>query len=483
MNTRAVIKTLGIVLISEAAFMTPSMFVAAINNGSDSSAFLLTIFILLSFGFLMTRIKPSNKHIYTRDGFAIVALGWVAISFFGALPFYFSQVIPSFTDSLFESVSGFTTTGASILTNIEILPKGIIFWRSFTHWIGGMGVLVLTLAILPSVGGRALHIMRAESPGPSTEKLVPKLGHTAKILYIIYFAITLAEVILLMMAGMNLYDALIHAFGSAGTGGFSNKNLSVGAFQNPLIEMIISFFLLLFGMNFALHYQLIKGNWKTVFKDEELRFYFGAIAISIVIITLDIRGNVFPSIWESLRYAIFQVSSIVTTTGFATADFNIWPQLSQFILILLMFLGASAGSTGGAMKAIRILILFKMIKRELARLIHPRSIHAVRIGGKAISEETQSSIMAFFYLYIFVFVFGSIIVSIDRFDMTTTVTAVIATLGNIGPGLGLVGPMGNYSAFSDVSKLTMSLCMIIGRLEVLPILLLFVPSFWKRVNI
>ncbi len=463
--------------------MLPSLIVAMIYRGKDVFSFVITIGILLVVGLLMARIKPSDKHLYTRDGFAIVGLGWLLISFFGAFPFVISHAIPSFVNAFFESISGFTTTGASILTEIESLPKGILFWRSFTHWIGGMGVLVLTLAILPSVGARTLHIMKAESPGPTTEKLVPRIGQTAKILYSIYFAITAIEIIALLIAGMPLYDSFIHAFGTAGTGGFSNKNASVGAFNNVAIDAIITFFMFAFGVNFALYYQLLKGNLKSFWKDEEFRFYIGAMIISIVLVTWNVFKNIYPTFGESLRFASFQVSSIMTTTGFATADFNLWPQFSKMILISLMFLGASAGSTGGGMKGIRILLLFKMVRKEVTKLIHPHSVSAIRIGGKAVNQETLSGVMAFFYMYIFVFVFAVLVVSIDGHDMVTTVSAVIATIGNIGPGLGMVGPIGNYHEFSTLSKLVLSLCMVVGRLEVFPVLLLFAPSFWKRVNI
>ncbi len=483
MNFKTVFRSLGIVLICEAVFMLPSLIVAMIYRGHDIASFLITILILLLVGLAMARIRPSDKHLYTRDGFAIVGLGWLLISFFGAFPFFISQSIPSFMDAFFESISGFTTTGASILKEIESLPKGILFWRSFTHWIGGMGVLVLTLAILPSVGARTLHIMRAESPGPTTEKLVPRMGQTAKILYGIYFMITAVEVVLLLTAGLSFYDALIHAFGTAGTGGFSNKNASVGAYHSVYVDAIITFFMFAFGVNFALYYQLLKGNVKAFWKDEEFRFYLGAFSVSILLVTLNIFRNIYPTFGEALRFAAFQVSSIMTTTGYATTDFNLWPQFSKMILIVLMFLGASAGSTGGGMKGIRILLLFKMIKKEVVKLIHPHSVSSVRMGGKAVNQETLSGVMAFFYMYIFVFVFSVLVVSLDGYDMVTTVSAVIATIGNIGPGLEMVGPTGNYAAFSVLSKIVLSICMVVGRLEVFPVLLLFAPSFWKRVNI
>jgi len=341
----------------------------------------------------------------------------------------------------------------------------------------------LTLAILPSVKANSLHIMKAESPGPTPGKLVPKIGQTVKILYGIYIILTVIEVVFLLTAGMSLYDSLIHAFGTAGTGGFSNRNASVGAFGSVYVEIVITVFMLLFGVNFSLYYQILKGNFKTILRDEELRFYVGTVVAAIILITLNINGKVFFSIWESIRYSAFQVGSIITTTGYATADFNLWPVFSKCILILLMFIGASAGSTGGGIKCIRILLLFKVIRREIAKIIHPRSVYTVKIAGRMIEEETLSGIMAFFCLYIFVFAASVLVVSLDGKDMISTVTAVIATISNIGPGLEIVGPVGNYADFSVMSKTVLSICMIIGRLEIFPVLLLFTPTFWKRVNI
>lgn len=483
MNFRMIFKSLGVVVCIEAACMLPALVVSLIYKQDDTMPFLLSILILLLIGFVMYQIKTVSVNIYARDGFAIVALGWLLISIFGALPFIFSGAIPSVMDAIFESISGFSTTGASILKEIERLPKGILFWRSFTHWMGGMGVLVLTLAILPSVKANTLHIMKAESPGPSPEKLVPKIGQTVKILYALYIVLTTLEVVLLLIAGMSLYDSLIHAFGTAGTGGFSNMNASVAAFGNAYIEVIITVFMILFGVNFAVYYQIYRGNFKNILRDEELRFYIGTVVAAIILVTLNINGKVFNSIWEALRHSSFQVSSIITTTGFATADFDLWPVFSKCMLVLLMFLGASAGSTGGGIKCIRVLLLFKIARREVVKIIHPRSVHTVKIGGSMIEEETLTSIMAFFFVYIVIFVLSSLIVTFDGKDMITSVTAVIATIGNIGPGLGAVGPTGNYADFSVLSKAVLSVCMIVGRLEIYPILLLFAPTFWKRVNI
>lgn len=483
MNFRAVLRSLGILLICEAVSMLPSLFVSILYDGYDTEAFIYSIVFTLVVGLIFSSIRPKNDTIYSRDGFAIVAVGWIVASVFGALPFIISGTIPSFIDSFFETCSGFTTTGASILKQVEGLPKGILFWRSFTHWVGGMGIIVLTLAILPSVGAGSLHMMKAESPGPNPGKLVPKVGQTAKILYLIYIGITLVEVILLCIAGVPLFDSLVHTFGTVGTGGFSSMNASVGAYNNVFAEIIISIFMVMCGANFTLYYHLLNGNVKEVFKDEELRLYLWVIATAIILITINIYGNNFDSIGQSLRHASFQVASIITTTGYASTDFDKWPMFSKTILILLMFIGGCAGSTGGAIKNIRFLLLAKTMRRELLQIIHPKAFYTVKLGRKNVEEKTLTEVMAFFFMYMLILFAAMIIVSLDNKDFATTFSAVAATLGNIGPGISIVGPMGNYAELSDLSKITLSFCMIIGRLEIYPILLLLVPSFWKKVNI
>ena len=461
--------------------MIPSFIVALIyNGGNDERAFLITIAILFIVGLLAARIKPKRRNIYARDGFAIVAIGWLLAAFFGAFPFVLSGAIPSFIDAFFETTSGLTTTGSSILKDVESLPNGLLFWRSFAHWIGGMGVLVMTLAILPSAKAGTLQIMKAESPGPNPGKLVPKVGQTAKILYGIYGIITIIEVILLKVAGMPLFDSLIHTFGTVGTGGFSSKGLSVGAYNNIYVEIIITIFTFACGVNFSLYYQAIKGNIKEIFKDEEFRFYLGIVLVSIVLITLNLYGNIFKTIGESLRHSSFQVVTIITTTGYSTTDFNLWPTFSKMILLTLMFIGGCAGSTSGGIKNIRILLLFKVIKREILKVVHPKAVYTIKVDGKSIDEETLMSVGGFFFIYMIIFIFSIFIVSLDGFDMTTSISAVAATLGNIGPGFGMVGPMGSFSEFSVLSKIVMSLDMIIGRLEIYPILLLVMPTLWKK---
>ncbi|MDF2592842.1 MAG: cation transporter [Clostridia bacterium] len=483
MNFRLVLKSIGVLLICEAISMLPSLIVSGIYQEHNALSFIYTILIILSVATPLIMIKTRTKNMYARDGFAIVAFSWILMSFFGSLPFVFSGTIPSLIDAFFEASSGFTTTGASILSNLEEIPKDILFWRSFTHWIGGMGVIVLTLAILPSLGARGIQMMKAESPGINPGKLVPKVGETAKILYGIYILITIVEIVLLVMAGLPVYDSFIHTFGTVGTGGFSNMSLSVGAYNNVYVEVIITIFTFICGANFALYYYMLKGDLKAPFKDEEFKFYFGVVVIAISLITLDINTHVFHNIWESLRYSSFQVVTIISTTGYATADTEQWSMFSKIILFSLMFIGGCTGSTGGSIKNIRILLLFKVMKRELLQIIHPRAVYSVRIGKKALDEKTIAEVLGFFAMYIIVFIVGVLIVSLDNLDWSTTFSSVAATLGNIGPGFGIVGSLGNYASLSDLSKLTLSILMIIGRLEIYPILLLGIPSFWKRVSI
>ena len=481
MNLKIVLRSLGILLICEAIALLPPTFVALLYQDGDLPAFLITIGMVLTVGMLLAFIKPSCKNIYARDGFAIVALGWLLMSFFGAFPFYISGAFPSFVDSFFESSSGLTTTGSSVLTAVEGLPHGILFWRSFTHWIGGMGILVLTIAILPSLGTGSMQVMKAESPGPIVGRIVPKLGQTAKILYGIYLGMTLLEVVILWIAGMNLFDSFIHALGTVGTGGFSNMNASVGYYNSPLIDWIITIFMILCGVNFSLYYFILKGNFKSFFKNNELRTYLCILFGVILLITFDLmRQGTYSSFGEAFRFSSFQSASVMTTTGYATTDFNEWSLFSKMLLLLLMFIGGCAGSTAGGLKVSRAIIGMKSIKYSVKQIIHPNGYYSVRMDDKKIEDKTVSSVLSYFFVYIVVFTLSILLIALDGFDFTTTVTSVITALNNIGPGLGLVGPTGNFSAFSDFSKVVFSILMIIGRLEIYPILLLLTPDLWKK---
>lgn len=480
MNITAILNIIGHVMKYEIILLLIPFFVALFYGQGDANAFLYTVLLMIPIALILIKIKGKKNEIYAKEGFLTVGLAWIVISFFGALPFVFSGAIPSLVDAFFETSSGFTTTGASILTEIQSLPKGILFWRSFTHWVGGMGFLIFILALMPTFSGNTIHLLKAESPGPTPGKIVPKIKQTAKILYAIYFVLTLIETIFLKSAGLSWYDSIIHALGTAGTGGFSNMNASVAAFNNPAVEWIITIFMLLFGVNFVLYFQLIRGNVKAFFKSEELKWYLIAVFASIIIIAVNIIPFNHGDVTKSIRDSAFQVSSIVTTTGYATVNFNLWPTLSKVILIMLMFMGAMAGSTGGGIKTIRIVIIFKAIRREIDKILHPRRVKSVKIDGNVVEEETISGVFLFIFAYIIISLIAIFIVSFDNFDITTTVTSVIATLSNIGPGLEIVGPAGNFSAFSDLSKLVLSFCMLAGRLEIYPMLILFSPSLWKK---
>ncbi|NAS19452.1 TrkH family potassium uptake protein [Clostridium butyricum] len=480
MNYKAVLSILGNVVKYMVALLFVPLLIALYYGEGDAKSFLLTILIGAPIGFILSNIKAEKKAIYAKEGFLIVGFAWIIISAIGALPFVISGAIPSFIDAFFETVSGFTTTGATILTAIEGLPKGILFWRSFTHWIGGMGFLIFMLALIPSLGSNSIHLLKAESPGPSPGKIVPKIKETAKILYLIYFALTLIEGILLMCAGMNLYDAVIHAMGTAGTGGFSNMNASIAAFNSPAIEWIITIFMLIFGINFALYFQILKGNFKGFFKNEELRYYLLIIVSAFILITVNIISLNGGDIILSIRQSAFQVSSIVTSTGFATVDVNFWPTLSKLIIVMLMFVGAMAGSTGGGIKTVRIVIMLKAIKREINKIIHPKRVNSVKIDGKTVDEDIIHGVFLFIGAYIIISLIAIFIISFDNFDVVTTVTSVITTMSNIGPGLEVVGPAGNFAAFSPLSKLVLSFCMLAGRLEIYPMLIMFSPSIWRK---
>lgn len=478
MNYSMIVYILGWVLNIEGLFLIPSCIVALIYGEKSGSAYLITMVVCLSLGLLVTRKKPHNTSFFSREGFTSVSLSWIVLSIFGAMPFVISGEIPHFSDALFETISGFTTTGASVLSDVEALSHCSLFWRSFTHWIGGMGVLVFILAVLPLRGGTRVYLMRAESPGPSVSKLVPKLKSTAMILYGIYVTITVLEVIFLLVGGMPLFDALTISFGTAGTGGFAIKNDSMAGYSTYL-QGVVTVFMILCGINFNAYFFIISRRFKNAFRMEEVRAYLLIILASIAVIAFNIR-DMFPSIFQAVHQAAFQVGSIITTTGYATTDFNIWPEMSKTILIALMFVGACAGSTGGGIKVSRLVILVKTIKKEILGIIHPRSIKKIKMDGHPIEHEVMRSANVFFIAYMMIFAASVLLLCINEFDFTTNFTAVAATLNNIGPGMELVGPTHNFSIYRGLPKYVLMADMLIGRLEIFPVLVLLSYRTWKR---
>ena len=478
MNYSIIVYIIGYVLKIEGLFLLLPCLTALIYQEPSGFAFLISAAICLFLGIIATYKKPQNNVFYGKEGFVTVSLCWVVLSIFGALPFLLNKEIPSIPDALFETISGFTTTGSTILTDIEALSKCSLLWRSFTHWIGGMGILVFVLAILPIAGGGSqMYLMRAESPGPSVSKLVPRVKHTAMILYGIYIVITIIEIILLLIGGMPFFDAITSAFGTAGTGGFGIKNDSFASY--PIFcQGVVTVFMILFGVNFNVYYLFLCRKHKQALQSEELRMYLIIILVSSLFIAFNIR-HLFPG-FQALHQAFFQVGSIITTTGFATADFNTWPELSKMILIFLMFFGACAGSTGGGMKVSRILIAVKQVKKELGSLVHPQSVKILRLEGKKLEHNVIRSANGYFLAYALIFAGSVLLISIDQFDFTTNVTAVAATFNNIGPGLAKVGPTCNWSEFSPFSKYIFMFDMLAGRLEIFPMLLLFAPGTWKK---
>ena len=479
MNYRMIKYTLGWLLLFETGFFMIPLLTALVFRESTVVSILISMAITAAAAVLCLAFKPKNRQLYAREGFVIVALSWIFLSIFGALPFVISGVIPSYIDALFETVSGFSTTGASILSEVESLPKSLIMWRSFTHWVGGMGVLVFIMAFIPLSGGRNLHIMKAESPGPEVSKLVPKMKTTALILYVIYFALTLLQFIILLFGKMSPFEALNTAFATAGTGGFGFRNDSFASFS-PFIQVVVTVFMLIFSVNFGSYYFLFKGKLKEAF-NLEFRVFCYIVFSAIAVIALNlVLSDTITDVGASIRHSAFSVASLVSTTGFSTENFDLWPTLSRVILVLLMFVGACAGSTGGGIKVSRIIILIKGMFREFRYALHPRQVKKISIDSKPIDDEIVRSVNSYIICYIVVFVASVFAISFEGHDLVTTFTSVTATINNIGPGLAKVGPAGNFAFFSVPSKLVLIFDMLAGRLELLPMLLLFHPATWKK---
>ncbi|MCQ2520834.1 MAG: TrkH family potassium uptake protein [Lachnospiraceae bacterium] len=481
MNYGIIIYILGWVVFLTGSFMTLPCICAAIYQEQQGIYYMIVALSALLIGFLITRKKPKNHQFFAREGLLMVGSSWIVMSMIAALPFTLCGDIPFYVDALFESVSGFTTTGASILTDVEALCHASLLWRSFTHWIGGMGVFVFLLAVLPMVGGYNMHIMRAESPGPSVGKLVPKVRDTAKILYLIYFGLTVLMMIILIIAKMPVFDAICTAVGTAGTGGFGIKGDSMASYS-PLIQWIVTIFMVLFGVNFNFYFFLLLGkgrNKKNAFKMEEVRWYIGLFILASVVISVNIL-SMMGSYSESIRHASFSVATVMTTTGFATEDFDLWPTLSKTILVAYMFLGACAGSTGGGIKVSRIVLVFKMVRQEIRSFIHPRSVKTITLDGKPVEKDTLRGVSVYICTFSVLFIVSMLLIAIDGFSFTTTFTSVTATINNIGPGLEICGPTGNYASFSVLSKFVFMFDMLAGRLELYPLLVLFAPRMWKK---
>ena len=479
MNRRMIFYTVGHIAMAEAALLLLPALISLIYLEKSGISFLITAALSLTVGLIcILFFKPKNRLIYAKEGFAIVAYAWLLLSAIGALPFVIGGAIPSYVDAFFETVSGFTTTGASILKNVEALDKCMLFWRSFTHWIGGMGVLVLVTAVVPNIADRSLNILKAEMPGPVVGKLVPRSRDTAKILYIIYFGMTAILTVLLIAGGMPVFDSVVHALGTAGTGGFGIKADSIASYS-PYLQWVITTFMFLFAINFNLYYLILIGKFRAVLKSDELWFFISLVLVSIGAIAINILP-MYSGFSDALRTSAFQVCSIVSTTGYATADFNLWPEFSKSILVILMFVGGCAGSTGGGLKVARVVILLKSIKKELKRLLHPRSVKAVMSEGKKLDDETLNGVTSYFAVYTLCIILVFLLLSFEPFGFETNFTASVACFNNIGPGLADVGPAASFAEYSGFSKIILSFAMLLGRLEVFPLLLGLNPLIWKR---
>jgi trk system potassium uptake protein TrkH len=479
MNYKMVLSIIGKVMVIEACLMIFPLIVGAIYNENLYLAFLVPMLALTAIGLPLSLIKTQDKSIYAKEGFVTVALSWIVMSLFGALPFLLSGQIPNYIDAVFETVSGFTTTGGSILTEVESLYNGIQFWRLFTHWIGGMGVLVFVLAVLPATDAGIMHIFRAEAPGPSVGKLVSKLTFTARILYGIYIVFTMLEMVFLLCGGMPLLDSVLHAFSTAGTGGFGMKNNSVAYYDSVYIEMVIAVFMLIFSINFNLFYLILIGNFSKAIRNEELRVF----AIIVILSTFAIALNLLSSglkFFEALRYSFFQVASISSTTGFSSADFNAWPAFSKAILLTLTIVGACAGSTGGGIKVSRLIILGKSSYKDVKKMLHPRAAVTFKFEGEPLERNVERGVRSYFIIWVMIVVLCTMLLCLDFNDLFTNFTATLACIGNVGPGLNAVGPIGNYAFYSPFSKVLLSFVMLAGRLEIFPMMILFSPHTWRK---
>lgn len=481
MNYRLVMHILGIVLMGEAVSMLPAMGIGFFTGDGDGTAFLFSALITFAAGILFYLHKPKGAKMHARDGFATVALSWIVLSLFGALPYVFSGVLPNYVDAVFETASGFSTTGATVLTFMEGQPRGILFWRAQTQWMGGMGVLVLTLALLPKLGEGSVYLMRAESPGPIKSKLTPRLADTAKILYSIYIGLTAGEILCLRLADVSWYESIIHAFSSISTGGFSTRNASIAAFESLTVEWIIIVFMFLSGINFSLLYFALLRNFKAVFESEELRSYtlMTLIASGLIVADVVIHAGQLLN-FETVTDAVFQVVTLMTTTGYMTYDYVLWPTFSQVVLILVMFAGACAGSTAGGIKQIRVVLLVKNLRREVQRILRPRQVAIIRSDGDRVDESTLSGITLFFFAYILLLLIGTLVVAWDNVGFDAAFGASLTCISNVGPAFGVLGPTANFSILSPISKVVLSAFMLLGRLEIMPLLLLLFPDLWKK---
>ncbi len=481
MNLRLTLYLVGFLNLFLALSMTAPLAVSLIYQDGTAIYFLVTIGLVVFSGLiLILTFRSPGQEIRHREGMAVVTLGWVSAGFFGSLPYYMTGVLDRFIDCLFESFSGFTTTGASVMTNIEMLPQAILFWRSLTHWLGGMGIIVMTIAILPLLGVGGMQLFKAEAPGPVTDRLKPRITETAKTLWKVYLVFTGAEVLLLHLGGMELFDSFCHTFGTLATGGFSTKSASIGHYQSAYFDTVITVFMLISGINFTLHYQALSGNIKAFYKNSELRFFLAIFLTASILITWSIWKSHVPSLGESVRLATFQTASILSTTGYTTTDFEQWPSFARIILLTLIFIGGSAGSTGGSIKVLRVMLLLKHSYRELRHLIHPRAVIPVKLQGRIVPDDVMFSVWGFFILFLALFIVAALLLTIMGIDLTTSLTAVAASIGNIGPGLGSVGPTENYAHLPQAAKTVLILCMLLGRLEVYTVFILFVPEFWKK---